>query len=625
MRSTKNVVASTTDADGQELLVRWVVLFTGTTATADYEPTGSAGETPELVREVSSLCVQFHPHSEIRLFPRDREVYLYWRARSTGDHVVTRVTTAPNPDGMRTALEYVSLLFDGESFERIGNNPFLIRTLKLADFVRDTFLSQKRDPLSLMVPAGAESAAFADAPDLPDNNALSTPENIQALEEYVASGTTETPPTFATWWVSRGYVPENTFQIVLRASTPQAMTLREATDLASEMATRVKSAIPNVSGGDAVAAGLVSALMTNSDAIIAEISAAADRVNSESTDQFREHLADASRKATQMSSDLASLEKRLDNPASATRLAELAAQYQGFVPEVLKIRHPNPFGGRKNRAPAAFAGSAPAVSADTRNSNGYSDSRQNASSTTAGKKNNSGLIGASAAAAAVIVGLAAWKLAPSTNKPANPGSGGQGSIATPAPKQPKPVAVKPSVPVTPEALLNQYADEVVPIASAKARAAATQSVSDNKKEPDDTDLKLISANAITAAYKETLRPVDFAQAFSNTENWTYARYRKTLPTLLPAVLKAAGSAATVAFTEIKKSQEAVARSASTPEPVPTPIPEPTHRTRHKEETPTPKPTRTPRLQPTPRSHIVTETTHTKSPRNGTGSAASSGL
>ena len=38
-------------------------------------------------------------------------------------------------------------------------------------------------------------------------------------------------------------------------------------------------------------------------------------------DQFREHLADASRKSTQMSSDLAALEKRLDNPAAVTRLA----------------------------------------------------------------------------------------------------------------------------------------------------------------------------------------------------------------------------------------------------------------------------------------------------------------
>ena len=624
MKSAKNVIASMTDADGQELSVRWVVLFTGTTATADYEPTGSAGETPELVREVSNLCVQFHPHSEIRLFPRDREVFLYWRARTTGDHVVTRVTTAPNPDGVRTSLEYVSLLFDADAFAQLGSNPFLVRSLKLADFVRDAFLSQKRDPLSLMIPAGAESATPAVAPAPPENNALSTPENIQALEEYVASGITETPPTFATWWVSRGYVPENTFQIVLRASTPQAMTLREATDLASDMATRVKSAIPNVSGGDAVATGLVSALMTNSDAIIAQISAAADRVNSESTDQFREHLADASRKATQMSSDLASLEKRLDNPASATRLAELAAQYQGFVPEVLKIRHPNPFGGRKNTTPSTFAGStATAAAADTRNGNGYSDkSRQNSSGGASAPKNNSVLIGAGAAVVA-IAGLAFWKLAPSANKPAVPGNTGQGAIVAPAPKPPKQVAVKPSVPVTPEALLNQYADEVTPIAAAKARAAATLHVTDNKKEPDDADMKSISTDAIKAAYKETLPPADFAKAFADSEKWTYARYRKTLPTLLPAVRKAAGSAATVAFTEIKKSQEAVARNTSTPEAVPTPTPEPTRRPRHTEETPTPRPTRTPRPQPTPRTH----TAEVKPPRpsSGTGSAASSGL
>jgi hypothetical protein len=59
-----------TEANGQEMPIRWVVLFTGTTLTADYEPTGSAGESPELVREVSNLCVAFHPHRKSASFHR---------------------------------------------------------------------------------------------------------------------------------------------------------------------------------------------------------------------------------------------------------------------------------------------------------------------------------------------------------------------------------------------------------------------------------------------------------------------------------------------------------------------------------------------------------------------------
>jgi hypothetical protein len=297
----------------------------------------------------------------------------------------------------------VSLLFDAGAFARLGNNPFQVRILKLPDLVREAFLTHRRDPILVSIPPAPHTVPLTVSAPLPENNALSTPENIQALEAFVTADATPLPPTFATWWVSRGHVPENTFQIVLRASIPQAMTLHEATDLAAELASGTKSAIPNVSGGDAVATGLVSSLLANSDAIIAEISAAADRVNSESPDQFREHLSDASRKATQMSSDLTALGKRLDDPAAATRLAELAAQYKGFVPEVLKIRHPNPFGGRKNTAPSPSAGTAPALRLDNRSSNGLADSSRRSSASidngASAPRNTGALIGAGAAAA----------------------------------------------------------------------------------------------------------------------------------------------------------------------------------------------------------------------------------
>jgi hypothetical protein len=629
--------ASMTEANGEEIPVRWVVLFTGTTLTADYEPTGSAGESPELVREVSHLCVQFHPHSEIRLFPRDREVYLYWRARSTGDHIVTRVSTAPNPDGMRTSLEYVSLVFDAETFARLGNNPFAVRTLKLPDMVREAFLSQQRDPLSLVIPAGVETDPATNPASLPPNNGLSTPENLKELEEYITAGSATLPPTFATWWESRGHVPENTFQIVLRAATPQAMTLHEATDLAADLASGTKAAIPNISSGDAVVTGLISSLLANSDGVIAQISAAADRVNSEGPDQFREHLADASRKATQMSSDLTALEKRLDDPAAATKLAELAAQYKGFGPEVLKIRHPNPFGGRKNTAPAQFAASAPALKLDNRSaSNGSAESRRRSSEptsrgTASAPRNNGALIGAGAAAAVVIVGLAAWQMAPK-EKPTGKVASKPAAVATPAAKPTPAVAAKPSPPpITPDALLQQYARDILPIASLKAKSAATVNVTNNKKVPGEDDLRTITTKAIRDAYREALPPADFARTMGSGEDWTYSRYRKTLPTLLPAVRRAADSAAAVAFTEIQRSRAAVVRNTepeSTPQPEPTPRPRP--RTTSEEEPrpkavrrpdPTPTPRARPRATPRPRPATVVRPT----PDTGTGSAASSGL
>ncbi len=627
-----------TEANGQEIPIRWVVLFTGTTLTADYEPTGSAGESPELVREVSTLCVEFHPHSEIRLFPQDREVYLYWRARSTGDHVVTRVSTAPNPDGMRTSLEYVSLVFDAEAFARLGNNPFMVRTLKLPDQVREAFLNRRRDPLSLVIPAAAEKVPLTISPSLPENNALSTPENVQALEAFVAADATPLPPTFATWWVSRGHVPENTFQIVLRASTPQAMTLHEATDLAAELASGTKSAIPNVSSGDAVATGLIASLLANSDAITAEISAAADRVNTESPDQFREHLSDASRKATQMSSDLAALEKRLDDPVVATKLAELAAQYKGFVPEVLKIRHPNPFGGRKNTGPSQFAASAPALKLDNRGSaNDSSEGGRSSAGTNTNMmpapRNTGALIGASAAAAVVIVGLAAWKMAPS-EKPTVKTDNKPAAVATPAAKPTTAVAVapkpkpSPAPPVRPDSLLQQYARDILPIASLKARSAATVSVTNSKKVPGEDVFREITTKAIRDAYRETLPPAEFARAFGNGQDWTYSRYRRTLTTLLPAVRRAADSAAAVAFAEIQRSQAAVVRNTepeSTPQPAPTPRP---RQRETSEEAPRPRPRATRRPAPTPRPRA---TPRPKAPATAvrpapdTGSAASSGL
>jgi hypothetical protein len=186
-------------------------------------------------------------------------------------------------------------------------------------------------------------------------------------------------------------------------------------------------------------------------------------------------------------------------------------------------------------------------------------------------------------------------------------------------------AALPSPSLTPAALLQQYAADILPIASLKAKSAATLSVTDNRKVPDEGDLRLITAKAITDAYREALPHADFVKVYGNGGSWTYSRYKQTLTTLLPAVRRAADSAAAVAFTEIRKNQAAVASNtepASTPEPAPKPRPR--ARTRDNSgENPKPRPTRRPEPTPRPKPPVAAVRSTPKS--YTAGSAASSGL
>ena len=223
---------------GSSSSVRWVVLFTGRTATDDYQPSATVGEKPALVKEVTDVCVAFHPHSDIRLFPTSGEAILFYRAKSTGEWIVTRVATAPNPDGVRTALEYCSVVLTQEDFKRLlGGNPFAAAEKGgLLDRVREHFLSGAKTPVTAaaLTPVALRGGKLSgEAPPLPFGaEGTSTPENAKIIQDYFAARNPSNgnPPTFATWWSSGGSVPSGCFDIVLRAPVARAVSLRDAAE-----------------------------------------------------------------------------------------------------------------------------------------------------------------------------------------------------------------------------------------------------------------------------------------------------------------------------------------------------------------------------------------------------------
>jgi hypothetical protein len=612
-----------------EMPVRWVVLFTGSTATADYEPTGSAGESATLIDEVARVCVAFHPHNDIRLFPRDRAAVLFWRAQATGDFIVTRVTTAPNPEGTRTALEYVSIVLTPGDLARLHNDPFRVVALGLSDRIRETFLAGGRQALSAAVPATAPAAPAGAAVPLPATDSIATPENARAIEDFcarrAAEGATDAPPTFANWWASRGWIPPGYFDIVLRAAAPQALTLRDGTDAATALASNVKAALPNLSKPDPVASGLIVSVLANADAVTSAIATAAERVNTEGPEEFRERLSEASHKASQVGADLTALGRRLSDAGSiaeGTRLQELAVRYAGLMEEIHKIRHPNPFGNRTNPAPPTgknatrvmtptvmgltTAGLTRTPPPDTNSGrNGLTAPAPVATSSDSAvpaRKSGDGSLGKPAIAAGVLVAIAAvfgiWKL--TDQHPAGGGGGATGvAVTTPAavasptlaPVHSRPAAsIKPTTTagggvasppgrLSPQLLVKQYLPAATPLACADARAAGLTAVAAHPgATPSDTDLDRIVMRSLVSAYKESLSPADFQRALGNAQSWHYAQFEHLFPTALPVVRKAA--AAGVAEARADAAERARALTAAVPARTPAPeqAPPAEHRT-----------------------------------------------
>ena len=433
------------------LPVRWIVLFTGYKATEDYVPAASDGESPALVKEATDICVAFHPHSEIRLFPK--EALLFWQAKSTNDWVVTRVSTAPNPDGIRTALEYSSVVLDEDSFRELRYNPFRSRDFELHEKVREQYLGRSKAALWVDVPAedltpalstdsGAQrttsfygSSSDNIIPALGADRTASV-DNVEKIEKYCAecSMIMKVPATFATWWPS-GDPPADYFDIVLHSPPARSLSLRDASDSVAALAAEITAALPRTAGDDTVVSELARTVLSNIDAAQRALSDAVTRLNSETVDQFREHLSDASNAVSQVGTSLNLIVKRLEDRISRTdaaRLLRLAQQSEAIGPEFAGIRHPNPFAARKPAPVAATATRLATVGA-----------------TTSGSAGNWRLYAAGAAAVAVVGGaiaLLTHRSAPANTVPLNGPRIVKGSTsAVSAPKPHATPAVDPAI------------------------------------------------------------------------------------------------------------------------------------------------------------------------------------
>jgi hypothetical protein len=531
--------SGTTGTRDNRFPVRWVVLFTGTKATEDYQPYSSTGEDPALVREVTDMCLAFHPHADIRLFPHDRDVFLFWKAGATGEWVLTRVSLAPNPDGVRTALEYCSLVLPDDELAEVRYNPFRLRDLKIHDLAREQFLKRNLDPIAFELPARASAPSSngtgSSAGPRISEDSLSTADNVRVLEEYSAThGDSGNPITFATWWASTGKPPTpGYFDVVLRAAPPKVMTLREAADSASTLAAEAKASLPTPPASDTVAVEMARSLVTGTDAIVNSINAAASGLNTDSLEQFQGHLADASRLAVQVSGDLGAMTRRLGSGLTKIEEAHLTAiaeAYENLSRELLKVRHPNPFAARTE------------VNDGRKKANGT----KSAVGGTSGGKFNPGLIIAPVAVAVIAFG--AWKFAtPGKTPPEKPTPAASAkpthSAATPAPAN------------TGLTLLTKAQDEVTPIAKKKAQADARAAAKADKGELSETSIQKITLASIEASYKQKLSAEDFQKAYAETKGWDYAKFKQAITALVLTVHESAAIGAGEGKDDWKKSKE----------------------------------------------------------------------
>lgn len=494
------------------------------------------------MEEVTSVCVAFHPHTDIRLFPQDSEAVLFWRARSTGDWVITRIATAPNPEGLRTALEYTSVVLSDDQLARLHYNPFRALDAGLHTEVRDHFLAGNFEPVPFDIPPVASSNGTGTAKPAVANGAPATPQNVQALRDFVAHHEDGPPPTFATWWSSGGQIPHGYFDIVLRAASSEPMSLRDAAEAASGLAAETKASLPAPPASDAVAADLVRSVAAAADAVIESVGEAGTRLNTEGPDLFRARMEDAARQATKAANDLASLRRRivgadtsLSEPASVGVLTTLAARYETLAQELPKVRHPNPFANRTAPPPV-----------DTR------PVRPRTPETNTTAKPSGGVSPALYAIPAVaIAAFAVWRMG---------AAGKPNTKPTPAPKPTATVAaVRPATPVPAPAFaeLQKAQDSVASDASQRAKEDARDAVGSSGKTPPPASLEKITMAAIRAAYQGKVSDAEYQKAFGG-DPWPYTKYQETLPILTSKVHDAAVQSAAEA--QIKATKQAASQA-----------------------------------------------------------------
>lgn len=593
------------------LPVRWVVLFTGSKATEDYQPAASAAESPALVREVTDMCVAFHPHTDIRLFPQEGESLLFWKARTTGDWVITRVAVAPNPQGLRTALEYCSVVLSDADFVKLRRNPFRTRDLHLHEKVRQEFLDKHMEPFDfdlandtvvLSSPnrnSGNGTSTPSDSGPALSADRLSTPENVTALHTYAQTmeEVKGTIPTFASWWSSSGEVPAGYFDIVLRAQAPKALSLREALEAVTTTATDTKEHLPNSVSMDSVANDLMRGILGKADTIVNQLSGVATHINTLTVEEFQANLAEAATLSNQVAGDLRTLRKRMENTVTdseGARLNNLAVRYELLFRELPKVRHPNPFTTVVVRPDASKK--------NTTTGNIPRPTNGAATTTTTLKSNGrqGGGINPIAIGIGVLAVGGAVTAAVLMSKPKD------------TPKQPTPKPAASSSAPAPTGQNGKAAsDPTKDLLSKKQNAilsgAKTQAEKDAKTSAlksgnlDESQLDGITLQAIRDGYEKELSDAEFQKVFSGAKAWNYAKFKQALPTLTLDV-RGSAIAGNAAGTTERNSQQKIdaaereraaaekraQEAANRPTPEPTPRPQ---RRRPSSEEDRPKPPR----------------------------------
>lgn len=519
------------------LPVRWVVLFTGSKATEDYQPAASAAESPALIREVTEMCVDFHPHTDIRHFPQDGDAVLFWRAKSSGDWVVTRVTVAPNPQGLRTALEYCSVVFTAAEFAKIGSNPFHARDLHLHEKVRQAFLSQNLEPLefdltgtTVVVQPGLVTANGLGKPSGPlTNGSLSTPENYQALRDLCTRSEEEgkTPPTFATWWSSQGDPPNGAFEIILRAAPPKPLSLREVLAVVKKLNGDTKDMLPSAPADDTVAGELSRGVITKADLLLSTIDSIAARSNVDSVAVYQASMAEAAGQAGQIAGDVERFRSRIIGKAegvSLDRLTALGAQYTALSKELSKVPHPDPFRPvdttttrtvppPKTPRTVTIDPTVTVVPQERRGPNPMM------------LVGGVVVVGAIAAAAMLLKGGGnnpPVKPSPTPSKAAASSSNaGGGSKSTESSDPIKQMLVK-------------HATTVQTAAENSAEQTARQRTKNGDK-PEGSEIRTIAFRAIRDAYRKQLSTSEYEKAFDGPKAWDYDRFDKEMPKLAAEV------------------------------------------------------------------------------------------
>ena len=298
------------------------------------------------------MCLSLHPQNEIGSFPQSsagqsNAVILFWKTQSTGEYVVTRVV-AISPDGGRKNLEYFSLFFNDQQLSRLGRDPFAISDNGLPDLAMARFFDKDDNEIDVMPQQINTSVAGANVGALPSEMRGSHPysdANLRALRDFCrrTAQSGRIPPTFATWWISRGTAPA-AFEVVLRAEARTEPTTKTIQATIIELNRDVKANLPDSPRDDATAESDRERIIRNGAELNQKVETAILLSSSESQDEWRAKMAECSALCKQVALEVDQYRARLRDANDAHRrelLRRSVADYEDLAKSLTQLLHPN--------------------------------------------------------------------------------------------------------------------------------------------------------------------------------------------------------------------------------------------------------------------------------------------